>query len=147
MLLVLLAAAAASCSGGGRREPDGPGEGPVPAYETYVKNPTEIRAEEVRAIFPAAYSEKISLTGLSDGWREEEGSRVWEGSGSCSLSLHRLKVSCRALTVTLVEEQKEPEVMIQATGDVYIGHGVRSVATYAEHLSFLLLRNDRRLER
>lgn len=144
---LLLALFAGGCVAAGGAVPDpAPTAAPALPYERFLVNPTEVRAEEVRFLAPAACEAEIRLSGLTSGWREGPGGRTWEGTGDCRLTLRALSVGCRRLTVTLVPSG-EPEVLLSAEGAVAWSHTVRGVTTFAEDLSLLVLRNDRSLER
>lgn len=149
-LLVLLAAAA--CAGDGPRRGGTAGgaaadpESRAP-WETYVRNPTEIRAREVTALFPARWEDDLEVSGLSSGFTENEaGWRTWKGTGDCRLSLFALKIRANRLTVTLVPGEGEPEVILQAEGNVILAHVSRGIGNLSDEIEFLHIRNDKRLE-
>ncbi len=98
-------------------------------------------------ILPRTYEDEIEVQGLSAGWRDSGGKRVWEGTGDCRLEILALEIRARALTVTLVPVQEEPEVLIQATGNVSYRHAVKGVANMKDGLEFLMITNNTVLER
>jgi len=153
VVLLLLTAAAASCqSGQAPQDPDGTGRAAaepvrIPRHEHYLRNVTEIRADAVSVLLPMAYCDEVNVSGLSAGWVEEDGDRVWEGSGDARLRVLSLSVFTKGLSVRLVAEQPEPEVIISAIGAVSMANSVRGFGSYIEGVEFLLLRNDRSLER
>ena len=121
--------------------------GPIPKHETFLRNPTAIRADSVRVILPASYSTKLEVSGLSDGWKSDAELRVWEGTGDCRLALLLLHIRCGELSVTLVNREQEPEVVVQARGNVDMEHVVRGVVTRSDGVTLLMLRNEKRFER
>jgi hypothetical protein len=127
-------------------EPD-PAPAPRPPHETFLANPTRIEAESVRILLPVAYRRDLRVSGLSAGFRSDGPVETWEGTGACEFDLLALAVRCRSLHVTLCPPSGEPEVVIQAEGDVSWSHVVRGLGSEAEGLSFLMLRNDRSLVR
>lgn len=155
--LVLLLALASACAGSpGRRggtdgaapEAGAGGEGALKPWETYVRNPTELRADEVTALLPARWGEDVELRGLSAGFTEnEDGWRTWRGTGDCRLALYDLKIRAKKLTVTLVPGPGEPEVILQAEGNVVLAHVSKGIGNLSEGVEFLHIRNDKRLER
>ncbi|MHC4859969.1 MAG: hypothetical protein ACYTDY_07735 [Planctomycetota bacterium] len=75
------------------------------------------------------------------------GKRKWEGTGSCRLALLSLVIEASALTVTLVPDRGDPEVILQATGRVSYRHTIRGRTQAKEGLKLLMITNDRLLER
>jgi len=145
-VLMLLVAA---CAGTGAA-PESPGDGAparIPKHETYLRNPTTITGDEVRVILPRAYEDEVEVEGLSSGWRESGGKRAWEGTGRCRLSVLSLRIEAAVLSVTLVPAADVTEVMIQAVGDVSYRQEVRDKVNLKSGLSFLMISNDRLLQR
>jgi len=114
--------------------------------ERFIDEPTVIRAESIVAIFPADLESEVEVDGLSAGWREKDGRKVWEGSGQVEVKVRKLVLNGRSVTVTLVPDQAEREIMITASGDVSFGHRVRG-GTEWKGKNFLMIRNDRWLEK
>jgi hypothetical protein len=141
--VLILAVLAAACATVETVTPPAP---PKP-HETFLANPTRIEATSVRLLLPAGYRDAIRLSGLSGGWMRDGEIETWEGTGACELDLLSLSVRCRELSVTLRHPSGEPEVMIQAEGEVRWSHAVRGIGSATEGVSFLMLRNDRSLER
>jgi len=159
LLLALVLVLAACQSGSGRNTGNGAGKKaaggaandaepkePEVPHERFLANPTVVRARSIQVILPAAYRDEIETEGLSAGWQELNGRRVWEGSGEVEVRLRKLVLTGPSVTVTLVEDQPEPEVMIQATGDVSFGHLSKGLSTQWEGKAFLMIRNDRWVE-
>ncbi len=119
----------------------------IPKHETFLRHPTEVRAEEVRVLLPGYLADRIGVEGLSEGFREGPGGWIWEGTGDCVLRVLSLVVRASRLTVTVAPEGSRPEFMLAAEGDVRFAHSVRGVGSLAEGLHFLLLRDDRSLEK
>ena len=149
LFLAVLVAGCAS-SGDGSPETSRGGEreaARIERHETYIRNPTRVDGDAVIVILPAGYRESVTVQGLSEGWREEKGRIIWAGSGICLLELDQLGIRARrSLKVTLKEGQLEPEVTIQASGNVSMLHSVRGVGNSISGAEFLLLVNDRSLE-
>jgi hypothetical protein len=126
-----------------------PPEAPEPVeteperYEHYIRYPTEIVGDRAVVILPEFYGPDLSVAGMGAGWVEEEGKRSIEVSGDCLLTLFGLTIRCRVLSATLVPVAEEPEVLIQASGDVSLAHQVKGVGSWFEHLRLLTIRNER----
>lgn len=149
LFLAVLAAGCASGNGVAPEEPRGGGSGGsrIERHETYIRNPTRVDGDAVLVILPVGYRENVAVQGLSEGWREEGGLTTWTGAGICLLELDRLGIRARrSLKVTLKDGQEEPEVTIQASGNVSMLHSVRGVGSSVNGADFLLLVNDRSLE-
>jgi hypothetical protein len=138
---------AAACAGTGEAPEPDDAPARVPKHETYLRHPTKITGDEVHVILPRAYEDEVEVEGLSYGWREKGGKRTWEGTGRCRLSVLSLRVEATSLTVTLVPEREEPEVMIQASGDASYRQEVRDKVNANSGLAILQITNDRLLER
>jgi len=161
LTVVLLALLLAACQTGSKKKARGGAEGdpadgsakagapaePEIPHERFLANPTVVKARSIQAILPAVYRDEIRTKGLSAGWREMDGRRVWEGSGEVEVRLRSLVLSGPSVTVTLVSGQPEPEVLIQASGDVSFGHVWRGLRTAWEGKAFLMIRNDRWVEK
>jgi hypothetical protein len=141
---LLLVAACGTTRGGAGGAADAP---EIPPWQVYVKNPTEIRSGKFTAILPARWESDLTVSGLSDGWKERDGKKSWSGTGDCHLKLFRLDVKCHQLTVTLVPDQPEPEVLLTAEDHVVLAHVSKRIGNLSQDLEFLLIRNDRRMER
>lgn len=136
--------------GGGGTGRSGGAEKPerrLAPWETYVRSPTEIRADEVRVVAPDFLRSDLKLSGLSAGFAEKDGATTWEGTGECRLELFELEVRCRKLVVSLLPVSGEPEFLLTATGPVILAHVSGGIGNLSENLDFLMIRNDRRLER
>lgn len=143
LLLIVVTACASNPSTTPEPRP-APEEGPkLKKYQHAIENPTEITGDEVTVILPDLYADDIELTGLGSGWMLEDGTSTWEGTGDCSLAVRSLRIHCNELTVTLVPAGDEPEVMIQASGNVSFAQQVRGVGSWFENLVLLTIRNDR----
>jgi hypothetical protein len=146
MLVLVLLASCATGSGDSARS-GGPGDSPdepkLEKYENYIENPTEIVGDEVTVILPDIYGDDLVVKGLSTGWTEENGKRTWEGSGECRLELRSLRIRCKELTVTLVPIDEDPEVVIQASGNVSLAQQVKGVGSWFDNLRLLMIRNER----
>ena len=114
--------------------------------ERFIDDPTVVRAESIEAIFPADLEAEVVVEGLSAGWQEKDGRKIWEGSGQVEVRVRKLILTGRSVTVTLVQDQAEREIMITASGDVSFGHRARG-GTEWKGKSFLMIRNDRWLSR
>ena len=119
----------------------------LPPHEVYLRRPTTITGDEAHVILPRTYEDEVDVSGLSAGWRDVGGKRTWEGSGDCRLEILSLVVSARALNVTLVPVAEEPEVTIQATGNVSYRHSVKGVVNMKDGLDLLMNTNNIVLER
>jgi len=153
LLLVL-----AGCAGSPERAPEpdegtprpgetSPEEVPEAPHERFLENPTVIKARSIHAILPATYRKDVRVSGLTAGWREEDGRSVWEGTGEAEVRIRKLVLSGPSIRLTLVASQAEPEVQILADGDVSFGHVAKGLGTEWEGKEFLMIRNDRWLER
>ena len=72
-----------------------------------------------------------------------DGKSTWEGSGDVLLEVRSLKIHCKQLTVTLVPPGDDPEVVINAVGNVSLAQQVRGIGSWFEDLSFLIINNER----
>jgi len=144
---ILLLVALASCQSRPNITPEprpAPEAGPkLEKYQYSIENPTEIVCDEATVILPDFYADDVQLEGLGSGWLPADGKRTWEGSGDCVLRVRSLKIYCKALTVTLVPPGDDPEVLIQASGDVSLAQQVRGIGSWFEDLILLTIRNDR----
>ena len=154
-LLCLLLLAGCRTPEDGTRPIDGPPveepspEKPAPAAdptERFLDHPTVVKAAVIRAIFPADLEPELQVSGLSVGWKEEAGRKVWKGSGEARVKVRKLVLAGPSVTVTLVASQPEREIVVQATGNVAFGHTAPG-GTAWEGKDFLMIRNDRWLER
>ncbi len=145
--LLLLLAVSASCQSKPNSTPErrpAPEEGPkLEKYQHAIENPTEIVGDEVTVILPDFYADELHLEGLSSGWIAADGKSTWEGSGDCVLQVRSLVIHCKILTVTLVPPGDDPEVLIQANGNVSLAQQVRGIGSWFENLILLMIRNDR----
>ena len=151
--LLLVLAACQSADTGTTPANDSPTDPADPAAieasdptERFIDEPTVVRADSIEAIFPADLYSEVEVEGLSAGWQEKDGRKIWEGSGQVEVKVRKLVLSGRSVTVTLVPDQAQREIMITASGDVSFGHRVRG-GTEWKGKSFLMIRNDRWLER
>ena len=139
----------------GCRTPDAgpPVREPAAGGETDAKDPTErfldyatsVKADVIHAILPADLEPEVEVSGLSAGWREEEGRKVWEGGGEIRVKIRNLVLSGPSVTVTLVSSQPKREIVIQATGHVSFAHAAPG-GTEWRGKDLLMIRNDRWLE-
>ncbi|MEN8150111.1 MAG: hypothetical protein ABFS86_09820 [Planctomycetota bacterium] len=146
-LALLFLIALAGC----RSTTDGPPDdadvaGGARPEERFLDHPTVVRGETIAAILPADLESEVEVSGLSAGWREENGKKIWEGRGGVEVKVRKLVLAGKSVNVTLVAEQKEREVVIQASGDVSFSHAAPG-GTQWEGKDFLMIRNDRWLER
>jgi hypothetical protein len=147
LVLLLLSACAGTAPPGGTA-PKAPPEKSIEPYEQYVKNPTEIRADDVKAVLPAKWAGDLHLTGLSEGFTDRPGGRrEWTGTGDCRLELFALRIRAKKLTVTLVPDQPAPEVLLSAEGNVVVAHVSHGVGNLTEGKKLVVIRNDRTIER
>jgi len=149
---LLLAACATGEAPGGSASPGGEEGDTAPArervlpHERYLKHATRVEADEVYVILPAQYAGDLQVSGLSAGWRAVGANRVWEGGGDCELRCLALVIFTKSLTVTVVPDQEEQVVHINATGHVSYVHSVRGSADVGRDLDFLFITNDGRKE-
>jgi hypothetical protein len=148
---LILVALLAACAGDGsqRKEGGSPADATkapaVPKHEYYLRYPTRIEAEELVAILPAGYGKNIEVKGLSTGWKRAGDRRVWEGAGGVDLRILSFTARVRKLTLTLVPDGPDPEVIFQATGNVRLVRAVKGVGEAEVDLDSVLINNDKRL--
>jgi hypothetical protein len=146
-LLVLLSLLGCRTSGaeGGPPETE-PGTTPKDPHERFLDYATVVKADEIQAILPADIEPEVEVSGLSTGWREDNGRKVWEGSGDARVKIRELLLAGPSVTVTLVSSQAVREIVVQATGDVSFAHAAPGGTEWMGK-DLLMIRNDRWLER